>query len=78
MAEHSYFECKCGKPYCRFCDGGLGYCTVCNGFEGTLTTHCPGRKLTEEEEIMIYNLGILDFRNGRWVYRPNYSRYYRK
>jgi hypothetical protein len=67
ISKHKFFECHCNKPYCMFCDGGLGYCTVCNGFEGTLTTECCGRKLTEIEEDKIYKEGTLDFKEGQWI-----------
>ncbi len=47
-------------------DGELAFCTVCKGGEGSLTTECCGRPLTSEEEYKIYNLGTLDFINGKW------------
>jgi hypothetical protein len=75
--DHVYFKCDCWKTGCMFCDGGLGACTVCMGIEGSLTTECCGRPITEAEELLIYNRGILDFRNGEWVYKPNYTRYYK-
>lgn len=74
MSEHVYYECKGCERGCQFCDGGLGYCTVCGGFEGSLTTDCCGRKITEDEEHRIYNEGTLDFRGGQWVNEPNYPR----
>jgi hypothetical protein len=67
MEKHTYYECKCNKPYCQFCDGGLGLCTSCNGFEGTLTTECCGRRITEEEERLIYNERVLDYVGGKWL-----------
>jgi hypothetical protein len=72
--EHTQYKCTCNHPGCMFCDGGLFHCTVCNGFEGTLTTECCGRKLTEEEEHRIYNEGNLDYKGGEWVGEPNYPR----
>lgn len=74
MTEHVQYICKCQREACQFCDGGLFACTVCGGFEGTLTTECCGRKLTEEEEDRIYNKANLDFKNGQWVNEPNYPR----
>ncbi len=56
---------KCNEERCNVCEGGLGWCTVCGGAEITLTTDCPGVKLTEEQEIAITN-GELDFRVGKW------------
>ncbi len=51
---------------CMFCDGGLTACTVCNGFEGAMTTQCPGRRMTTTENDEVY-AGKLDFRGGRWA-----------
>ena len=48
-------------------DGHLAFCTICKGGEGSLTTECCGRPLTMEEEHKIYNLGTLDFINGKWL-----------
>lgn len=70
--EHKWYECNCGE--CYFCRSELSCCEVCGGFEGTLTTHCCGRKLTPDEERKIYNLGTLDFRDGQWVEKPNFTR----
>jgi len=64
--DHTYYKCQCNKPGCQFCDGGLGACTVCGGFEGTLTTDCCGRMITELEEDRIYKQGNLDYRDGDW------------
>ena len=72
--EHTWHECSCGDSVCMFCGGGLSCCTVCRGFEGTLTTECVGRPLTEAEEKAIYNDGVLNFRKGRWLKEPNYPR----
>lgn len=65
---------NCQRQYCAICEGGLSCCTVCGGFEGTLTTDCCGRQITEDEERRIYDDGALDFRNGEWVNEPNYPR----
>lgn len=67
MTKHTFYECTCNHVGCQFCDGGLGWCTVCDGFEGTLPTECPGRKITEEEAAKIYKWKSLDFINGEWV-----------
>lgn len=75
--KHTWHQCKCNKPGCMFCDGGLGLCTVCNGFEGTLTTECCGRKITQEEEDAIYKKGTLDFIGGEWrTGLPHWLRWY--
>lgn len=73
--KHKFYECEqpCDRTACPFCEGGLGLCTVCGGFEGTLTTHCCGRKLTKEEEDKIYVLGTLDYADGEWVEVDRYA-----
>lgn len=53
---------------------GCYCCRTCGGFEGTLTTDCCGRKLTESEERHIYDLADLDFRAGTWVELSNFPR----
>ncbi|KKM10368.1 hypothetical protein LCGC14_1721960 [marine sediment metagenome] len=47
-------------------DVNLAFCTTCKGGEGSLTTECCGRPITEEEERKIYNLGTLDFIDNEW------------
>ena len=71
--EHVWYKCNCGE--CYFCRSELTYCVVCRGFEGTLTTDCCGRLLTQEEENKIYKEGTLDFRDGQWVNLPNFTRF---
>lgn len=41
----------------------LSHCKVCGGAEGTLPTLCPGRRLTLEEQELIYN-NRLDYDHG--------------
>lgn len=48
----------------------LGLCKVCGGAEASLTTHCPNRKLTEDEERKIIK-GDLDFLDGMWIIPGN-------
>ena len=48
-------------------NGELAFCTVCKGGEGSLTTECCGRPMTQDEEYHVYNIGDLDFVNGRWT-----------
>lgn len=67
MNKHTWYECNCNEIACQFCDGGLGLCTVCNGFEGTLTVECCGRKITEEEERLIYNERKINYVGGKWI-----------
>lgn len=70
--KHTWFDCKCNRSGCMFCDGGLGHCTVCDGFEGTLPSSCPGARMTQEQQDRIY-AGTLDYRDGQWVNAPSGS-----
>lgn len=68
--KHTPYKCPgghWGEP-CMYCDGGLFHCTVCGGAEGSLTEHCCGRRMTNEEEAAVY-AGTLDFRasQGGWT-----------
>lgn len=74
MTQHIYETCECGEGPCWICGGGLSFCTVCKGAEGSLTSECCGRPITEEEEHKIYVEASLDFKNGEWVNSPNYPR----
>jgi len=67
MREHTKHECSedCDDFNCKFCVGGLFLCTVCGGAESSLTTDCPGEKMTEDQHIGV-SLGKLDFINGKW------------
>jgi hypothetical protein len=48
-------------------DGELAYCTTCKGGEGELTTECCGKPMTINEREHVYDIGDLDFVNGKWV-----------
>lgn len=50
-------------------DRGLHLCDVCGGAEGSLTTDCPGVKMTAEQSDAVY-LGDLDFVDGEWRKHP--------
>ena len=70
---HKYYSCAplymCrdnGGWSCLYCDGGLCDCTVCGGAEGSLTSECPGVRMTEEQEYLVSKPGTLDFKNGKW------------
>lgn len=69
--KHVFHDCgkDCQNPgSCQYCDGGLEWCPTCMGMEGSLTTDCCGRRITEEEEDAIYKTGTLDYRDGQgWV-----------
>jgi len=56
----------CEEPYCCICEGGLIQCTICGGAEGSLPKHCPGTKMTPDQEESVY-AGRLDFVDGAWV-----------
>ncbi len=45
---------------------GLVQCLICHGWEGSLATECPGRKMTYNEGEAVFG-GMIDFRNGQWV-----------
>jgi len=67
MRKHIWLKhTNCSDWSCPICVGGLVLCTVCHGAEGTLTTECCGRPITEDEENRIYKLGNLDFIDGEW------------
>lgn len=54
--EHVY------EPY-----GELEYCKNCMGFEGSITTDCPGEKMNSELSDKVY-AGNLDYRKDEgWV-----------
>lgn len=44
----------------------LSHCKVCNGAEGSLTSDCPQRRMTADEQDAVY-AGDLDFKDGAWV-----------
>lgn len=50
---------------CNYCDYGLITCVVCGGSEGSLTTHCLGKKLDSVMEQMVA-MGQADYINGIW------------
>ena len=59
MIDHVRASCKddCGE--CNLCN--LFMCSVCCGAEGSLPTHCPGARMTEQQEAQVY-AGELDYR----------------
>ena len=71
MREHQLYKCvqPCQVTHCNICDGGLALCTVCNGAEASLTTECPGRKISDEEQDQIVK-GNLDY-NEDWINKEN-------
>jgi len=67
VSKHQYekHEPSC-EQHCPICDGGLCHCVVCGGAEGTLTTECPGVRVSEAMHDSVY-AGRLDFRDGQWI-----------
>jgi len=57
---------RCVTSHCPICDGGLAVCRVCGGAEGSLPTHCPGRRMTREEDQDVLH-ARRDFRAGKWA-----------
>ena len=49
---------------------GCAACRVCHGFEGTLTTDCPGVPMTATQDQKVYR-GEIDFKGGQWVNQPS-------
>ena len=47
-------------------DDGLQHCKVCNGAEGSLPVNCPGRRMTEAEELAVFS-GEADFVHGALI-----------
>lgn len=47
-------------------EDGLSHCSVCGGAEASLTRHCPGRKITEGEQLAV-TVGAIDFVDGKWI-----------
>lgn len=68
MTSHTFEKHdNCTDPYCRICSGGLSICIVCGGAEGSLTTHCPMKRIPERFlDKMIYQDGW-DYRDGKWL-----------
>ena len=46
----------------------LDHCKVCGGAEGTLPTECPGERMTEQQELDVWD-SVIDFKDGKWVTR---------
>jgi hypothetical protein len=61
--KHVAYICTCNRYACMFCDGGLFSCIVCHGFEGSLTTDCPGYQMSAELADAVY-AGVVDYRLG--------------
>lgn len=61
--EHVRRQCNCGEPSCWV--ENLWVCAVCGGWEGCLTTECPGEFMTGSTGDMVY-AGCLDYFDGKW------------
>lgn len=63
MPEHVRLECEDdGCDGCNLCE--LFACAVCGGAEGSLTTNCPGRRVSSEMLDQVYD-GWWDYRDAR-------------
>ena len=47
----------------------LDHCVLCGGFEGGLTTHCSGVRVSADDSDRVYK-GLIDYRDGKWVNQP--------
>jgi len=55
--------------HCPFCEEEILACATCGGAEGSLPKQCPGVKISEDDQQLIYK-GVLDFtRERRWHVR---------
>ena len=58
---------SCSAPACPICEGGLEFCETCGGFEGSMTTDCPGSVVSTFLADEVYR-GEIDYRRGHgWV-----------
>lgn len=67
-ADHGHIRAthdRCTRLNCWTCE--LFICTVCGGFEGSLTSQCPGVKVSDEHLQLVYKAN-LDFRRDRGWY----------
>jgi hypothetical protein len=63
--EHIRFtHTGCDDQHCNICN--LFICSVCGGTEGTLTTECPGYRLSHEVDDGVFK-ELIDFRGGAWI-----------
>lgn len=53
---------------CPYCEEEILACKICGGIEGSLTIQCPGYRLNEDIEQLVYK-GLLDYQRGRWCVR---------
>lgn len=56
----------CRKHTLEDREDGLASCLVCGGGESSLPTHCPGRRMTADEQDAV-SAGRLQFKCGRWI-----------
>ena len=52
-------------------EDGLAHCKVCGGAEGSLPAHCPGVRMTHEQEQAVME-GCLSYHGGAWRTRYFY------
>lgn len=49
-------------------NGGKPFCTICHGSDTSLTSHCCGVPMTQDQLEQVHN-GYLDYQNDAWVKR---------
>ena len=68
--KHIEWKCTLGYEKCDRCNydshSELFICSVCECFEGTLPSHCPGHKVPDDLQDLIYK-GKMDFKDGKWI-----------
>ena len=73
MRKHEFEKHDgCTNPNCPICAGNLAICIVCGGTKGSLTTDCPGERMLQKTQNLVYT-GQLDFRGGEWVKPVDHS-----
>jgi hypothetical protein len=66
MITHVFLEHNdCNILTCPVCIDGICHCTLCGGTENSLPSECPGKQMTTDQEIQVYNDAI-DYKNGKW------------
>lgn len=75
-SAHAWYVCdgRHDDRGCQFCDGGLGACTVCGGFDGSLTTVCPGVALSADQLDAVYAQKIDFGHDAAWWIRAAWAR----
>ena len=59
FTNHKLSKCDDSCNGCFVCEGGLALCTVCGGAESSLSTHCPGEKMSAQTANFVSS-GVID------------------